>query len=36
MANMEIGIKSIDAKITQTTNPIVNVTKTIGLWLLLF
>ena len=27
----EIGIRSIDAKITQTTNPIVNMTKTIGL-----
>ena len=27
---------SIDAKITQTTNPIVDVTKTIGLWLMLF
>ena len=24
------------AKITQTTNPIVNMTKTIGLWLMLF
>ena len=32
----EIGIRSIDAKITQTTNPIVNMTKTIGLWLMLF
>ena len=31
---MEIGIRSIDAKITQTTNPIVNMTKTIGLWLM--
>ena len=30
----EIGIRSIDAKITQTTNPIVNMTKTIGLWLM--
>ena len=29
MANGEIGIRSIDAKITQTTNPIVNMTKTI-------
>ena len=29
----EIG-NSIDAKITQTTNPIVNMTKTIGLWLM--
>ena len=27
----EIGIRSIDA---QTTNPIVNMTKTIGLWLM--
>ena len=32
-SNGEIGI---DAKITQTTNPIVNMTKTIGLWLMLF
>ena len=31
-----IGIRSIDAKITQTTNPIVNMTKTKGLWLMLF
>ena len=29
--NGEIGIRSVDAKITQTTNPIVNMTKTIGL-----
>ena len=35
-SNGEIGIRSIDAKITQTTNPIVNMTKTIGLWLMLF
>ena len=28
----EIGIRSTDAKITQTTNPIVNMTKTIGLF----
>ena len=35
-SNGEIGIRSIDAKITQTTNPIVNMTKTIGLWLILF
>ena len=34
--NGEIGMRSIDAKITQTTNPIVNMTKTIGLWLTLF
>ena len=33
-SNGEIGIRSIDAKITQTTNPIVNMTKTIGLWLI--
>ena len=32
----EIGVRSIDVKITQTTNPIVNPTKTIGLWLMLF
>ena len=31
-SNGEIGIRSIDAKITQTTNPIVNMTKIIGLW----
>ena len=30
-SNGEIGIRSIDTKITQTTNPIVNMTKTIGL-----
>ena len=35
-SNEEIGIRSVDAKITQTTNPIVNMTKTIGLWLMLF
>ena len=34
-SNGEIGIRSIDAKITQTTNPIVNMTKTIRLWLML-
>ena len=32
---MGIGIRSIDAKTTQTTNPIVNMTKTIGLWFML-
>ena len=35
-SNGEIGIRSTDAKLTQTTNPIVNMTKTIGLWLMLF
>ena len=35
-SNGEIGIRSIDAKITQTTNPIVYVTKTVGLGLMLF
>ena len=34
-SNGEIGIRSIDAKITQTINPIVNMTKTIELWLML-
>ena len=34
-SNGEIGIRSIDAKVTQTTNPIVNMTKTIGSWLML-
>ena len=33
---MEIGIGCIDAKITQTTNPIVTMTKTIGVQLRLF
>ena len=32
----EQWIRSIYAKITQTTNPIVDMTKTIGLWLMLF
>ena len=36
VTNGAIGIRSIDTKITQTTNPIVNMTKTIGLWLMLF
>ena len=35
-SNGEIGIRSTDDIITQPTNPIVNMTKTIGLWLMLF